>query len=95
MENNLVASQKNYMIQQFHFWVYICLRVSITVKRHHDQGNSDKRQHLILAGLQFQNSVHYHHGRKHSSVQVGMVQEDLRVLHLHPKEARRKLFPGN
>jgi hypothetical protein len=31
-----------------------CLRVSIAVKRHHDQGNSYKRTHLIGAGLQFQ-----------------------------------------
>jgi hypothetical protein len=30
-----------------------CLRVSIAVKRHHDQGNSYKGQHLIEAGLQF------------------------------------------
>jgi hypothetical protein len=28
--------------------------VSIAVKRHHDQGNSYKRQHLIGAGLPFQ-----------------------------------------
>ena len=30
-------------------------RVSIAVKRHHDQGNSYKGQH-------FRGSVHYHHG---------------------------------
>ena len=30
-----------------------CLSVSIAVKRHHDQGNSHKGQHLIGAGLLF------------------------------------------
>ena len=31
------------------------LRVSIAAKRHHDQGNSYKEQHLIEAGLKIQN----------------------------------------
>ena len=30
----------------------------------------------------FKGSVHYHHGRKHSSIQAGTVLEELRVLHL-------------
>jgi hypothetical protein len=30
-------------------------------------------------------SVHYHHGRKHSSIQSSMVLKELRLLHLHPK----------
>jgi hypothetical protein len=38
-------------------------------------------------------SVHYHQGRKHGSLQAGMVQEELRVLHLHLKAARRRLVP--
>jgi hypothetical protein len=29
--------------------------------------------------------VHYHHGRKHGSIQAGMVLEELSVLHLDPK----------
>ncbi|XP_063135216.1 copine-5 isoform X3 [Rattus norvegicus] len=29
--------------------------------------------------------------REHGSIQAGMVQEELRVLHLHPKEARNRL----
>jgi hypothetical protein len=37
-------------------------------------------------------SVHYHHGRKHSSTQVGMALEELRLRHLHPKEARNRPF---
>ena len=32
--------------------VIVLARVSIAVKRHHDQGNSYKGQHLIWAGLQ-------------------------------------------
>jgi hypothetical protein len=39
----------------------------------------------------FRGSVHYHHGEKHGSVQADMVQEEVRVLHLDPKEARRRL----
>ena len=54
------------------------------MKRHHDQGNSYKGKHLIGAGLQFRGSVHYHHGRKHGSIQADMVLEkELRVMHLH------------
>ena len=34
--------------------VTVLVRVSIAVKRHHDQGNSYKGQHLIGAGLHFQ-----------------------------------------
>ena len=34
----------------------------------------------------FRGSVHYLHGGKHGSMQVDMVLEELRVLHLGPKE---------
>jgi hypothetical protein len=36
-------------------------------------------------------SAHYHHGRKYDSMQVDMVLEELRVLHLDPKAAKRGL----
>jgi len=37
-------------------------------------------------------SVHYHQGgREHGSIQAGMVQEELRDLHLHLKAARGRL----
>jgi hypothetical protein len=49
---------------------------------------------LILA-YRFRDSAHYHQNRKHGSIQAGMEHEELRVLHLHPKEARSRLFPGN
>jgi hypothetical protein len=40
----------------------------------------------------FRGSVHYHHGRKHGSIQVDMVLEkELRVLHLDKTAARRGL----
>jgi hypothetical protein len=35
-------------------YIALLVRVSISVKRHHDQGNAYKAKHLIEAGLQFQ-----------------------------------------
>jgi hypothetical protein len=35
--------------------------------------------------------VHYHHGGKHGSTQVGMVLEELRVLYLDPQATRKRL----
>ena len=35
----------------------------------------------------FKGSVHYHHGRKHSSIQADTVLEELGVLHLDPRAA--------
>ena len=69
--------------------VSVLVRVSIVVKRHCDQGNSYKEQHLIGAGLQFQrfNPLSW----KHGSIQADMVLEEPRVLHLHLKAARRRL----
>ena len=37
--------------------------------KHHDQGNSHKIKNVIGVGLQFRALVHYHHGRKHGSIQ--------------------------
>jgi hypothetical protein len=47
----------------------------------------------IYLGLpySFRGSVHYHHGRKHGSVQAGMALEELRVLYLDPKAARKRV----
>ena len=45
------------------------------MRRHHAKDNSDKSKHIIGAGLQVQRSVHYQKGRKHDSIQAGMVQE--------------------
>jgi hypothetical protein len=59
------------------------------VNRHHDQGNSYKGQRLIGAGLQVQSSIIK--VGEHGSIQAGMVQEELRVLHLHLIVARRRL----
>jgi hypothetical protein len=36
------------------------------------------------AGLQFQRSSPFHHGRKHGSMQADVVLEEPRVLHLDP-----------
>lgn len=40
----------------------VLVRVSITVKRHCDLGNSYKGNYFIGAGLLFQGLVHYCHG---------------------------------
>jgi len=39
----------------------------------------------------FRGSVHYHQGRKHGSIQAGMVQAEVRVLHFHLKAANGRL----
>jgi hypothetical protein len=52
------------------------------VNRHHDQGNSDKGQHLIAAGLQVQRFSPLSSRWEHGSIQAGMVQEELRVLYI-------------
>ena len=49
-------------------------------------------QHLIGLSYNVRGSVHYHHGRKHGSVQADMVLEkELRVLHLDLTLAKRVL----
>jgi hypothetical protein len=52
----------------------------------------------ILLGLAYsvRGSVHFHYGRKHSSVQADMVVEkELSVLHLNPTASRRRLSHGS
>ena len=61
------------------------------VNRHHDQGKSYKGQHLIGAGLQVQRFSPLSSRKEHGSIQAGMVQEELSVLHLHLKAASRML----
>jgi hypothetical protein len=51
------------------------------------QGKSYKGQHLIGAGLQVQRFRPLPSRKEHGSIQAGMVQEELRVLHLHLKAA--------
>jgi hypothetical protein len=58
------------------------------VSRHHDQGNSYKGL-LIGAGLQVQRFNPLSSRWEHGGIQAGMVQEELRVLHLHLKAASR------
>ena len=49
----------------------------------------------IYLGLAYsiRGSVHYHHGRKHGNIQVDMVLEELRVLHLGPQAVERDFLP--
>jgi hypothetical protein len=53
------------------------------VKRHYDQGNSFKGQHLIRAGLQVQRLSPLSSRWEHGSIQAGMVQEMLRMQELY------------
>ena len=58
---------------------------------HHDQGKSYKRHHLFGVGLQVQRFSPLSSSWKHGSGQAGMVQEELRVLHLHLKAPSGRL----
>ena len=63
----------------------------ISLKRHHDHGNSWKGKLSVGAGLQFRDLVHYCHGEEHGSVPADMaLVELLRVLHLHPKSVAER-----
>jgi hypothetical protein len=57
------------------------------MNRHHDLGKSYKKQHLIRDGLQDQRFNPLSSRWEHGSIQAGMAQAELRVLHLHPKAA--------
>jgi hypothetical protein len=61
------------------------------VNRHHDHGKSHKGQHLIGAGLQVQSFSPLSSRWERGSIQAGMMQEELRVVHLHLKAASRIL----
>ena len=61
------------------------------MNRHHDQGKSYKKQHLIGAGLQVQRFSPLSSRWEHGNIQAGMAQEELRVLSLHPKAASGRL----
>lgn len=61
----------------------VLVRVSIFVKRHHDQDKCYKGQHLTGLAHGFLGSVHYLQGRKPGSMQAGVALEiEMRVLHL-------------
>ena len=66
----------------------VLLQVLLLLTVHHDQGKCYKGQHLIWADLQVQRFSPLSSRWEHGSIQTVMVQEELRVLHLHPKEAR-------
>ena len=73
-----------------------CLSLGfIAAKRHHDQDNSYKGKHLIGAGLQVQRCSPLSSWQKHGSLQVDMVLEELRVLQVDLKKARRLPSAGS
>lgn len=54
-----------------------------------EHGNFNKEKHLIVACLQFQRLVHYHHSRKHASMQADIVPDteaELKFLHLNCRQ---------
>jgi hypothetical protein len=57
----------------------VLVRVSFTVRRHHDQGNFYKGNHLIGLAYYVRGLVHYYHGGKHGSMQADLMLEELRV----------------
>jgi hypothetical protein len=67
------------------------------VNRHHNKGKSYKtnkqtnKQHILGAGIQGQRFNPLSSRWEHGGIQAGMVQEELRVLHLHLKAASRIL----
>jgi hypothetical protein len=61
------------------------------VKKHHEQSNSFKDKHLIGAGLQVQKFSPLPSRQERGNIQAGMVQEELRVLHLYLKVARTRV----
>jgi hypothetical protein len=78
--------------------VYICvsvlLRVSIAVKKHHDQGNSQNWATFSqgrLTGLEVHSIITEGSMAASRQVQAEAVLEELRVLHLEWKAARRRL----
>jgi hypothetical protein len=58
--------------------VLFFVRVSIAVKKHHDQGHSYKGQHLIGSGLQVQRFSPLSSRWEHGNIQVGMKLEEPR-----------------
>jgi hypothetical protein len=54
-------------------------------------GERERERERERLAYRFRGSIHYHQGREHGSVQAGMVQEELRVLHLVPIANRRRL----
>jgi hypothetical protein len=61
---------------------FVLIGISIAVKRHRGHSNSFIKERISLGlAYSFRGLVHYHHGRKHGSMQVDMVLEkELRVL---------------
>jgi hypothetical protein len=70
-------------------YIYTCMCLSwgvTAVNKHHDQGKSYKGQHIFRAGLQVQRFSSLSSRQEHGNIRAGMVQEELRVLHLHLNE---------
>jgi hypothetical protein len=66
-----------YLLRKEGVEISFLIHCSISVKRHHDQGNSFKEKHSIGAGLWFQKFSHQH-GKKHGCMKENMaLKKDL------------------
>lgn len=68
--------------------VVVCLgHCSIAVRRHHDQGRTYERKHLVggLAGSS-RDLVHYHDGREHGGMEHGGEEVESYILTCEQRE---------
>lgn len=67
-ENEDISEKKKVYSKEKIECTHVLVRISTTMKRHSDHGNSNKRKHLTGTWLQFRGLVHHCHGRKHDSM---------------------------
>jgi hypothetical protein len=66
--------------------------IAVLVNRHHEQGTPYKGQHFTGRAYSFQKLSPLLSRLEHGSIQADIaLAKELRVLHLHPKEARSSL----
>ena len=68
----LAIIEDNYFVSLLKL-IIVLVRVSIVVKRHHEQGKSYKGQHLMAAGLQVSKFSPLSSRLEHGSIQEDMV----------------------
>ena len=69
-------------------WLVVLVRVLLLGRYNMTRATLIKKFVFIGSGLRFRGLVHYHHGRKHGSMQADMVLEEPRVQHLDPQATK-------
>jgi hypothetical protein len=77
--------------EQFFYFKLVLVRVLLLWTDTITKASLIKNQHLIGAGLQVQRFSPLSSRWEHRSIQAVMAQEEMRVLHLHPKAASGRL----